>query len=236
MTGSDHIAPPPRFHQLLEGRVGAEISALMMQLPLLRCRVPKGQGRVMVLPGFMTDDSITWLLRRFLGSLGYDVEPWGLGVNRGAMMKFLPKMITRLEGNNTGQADPPSLVGWSRGGTLAREVARDRPDLVRSVITLGSPVRGGLNATSMGKLVQVDTGLTPEAVKRLLRERQKTPITVPITAIYSKTDGVVAWRACVDDVSPNIVHHEVRGSHSGLGFNAEVYQLVAKALAVHHGD
>ena len=233
---TDHIAPPPRFHQLLEGRVGAEISALMLQLPLLRCRVPKGAGRVMVLPGFMTDDSITWLLRRFLGSLGYEVEPWGLGINRGAMMKFLPKIINRLEAQNCGDERPASLVGWSRGGTLAREVARDRPDLVRSVITLGSPVRGGLNATSIGKLVQIDTGLTPETVKRLLRERQQIPIEVPITAIYSKTDGVVAWRACVDEVSPNIVHIEVRGSHSGLGFNAEVYQLVAHALANHHGS
>ena len=236
MAGSDYIAPPPRFHQLLEGRVGAEISALMLQLPLLRFRLPKGKGRVMVLPGFMTDDSITWLLRRFLGSLGYEVEPWGLGINRGAMMKFLPKIINRLEARNTGDERPPSLVGWSRGGTLAREVARDRPDLVRSVITLGSPVRGGLNATSIGKLVQIDTGLTPETVKRLLRERQRIPIEVPITAIYSKTDGVVAWQACVDEVSPNIVHIEVRGSHSGLGFNAEVYQLVAKALANHHGN
>ena len=114
--------------------------------------------------------------------------------------------------------------------------ARDRPDLVRSVVTLGSPVRGGLDATSIGKLVVADTGVTPEAVKRILRERQRTPIEVPITAIYSKTDGVVAWRACMDETSPNIVHFEVRGSHSGLGFNAEVYQLVAKALAVHHGD
>ncbi len=108
------------------------------------------------------------------------------------MMKFLPKIINRLEVRNTGDERPPSLVGWSRGGTLAREVARDRPDLVRSVITLGSPVRGGLNATSIGKLVQIDTGLTPETVKRLLRERQRIPIEVPITAIYSKTDGVVA--------------------------------------------
>ena len=150
-------------------------------------------------------------------------------------MKFLPKIVAMLEARKAEDTRPPSLVGWSRGGTLAREVARDRPDLVRSVITLGSPVRGGLNATSIGKLVQVDTGLTPETVKRLLRERQRIPIKVPITAIYSKTDGIVAWQACVDELSPNIVHHEVRGSHSGLGFNAEVYRLVAKSLAVHHG-
>ena len=79
-----------------------------------------------------------------------------------------------------------------------------------------------------------DTGLTPESVKRLLRERQRTPIKVPITAIYSKTDGVVAWQACVDELSPNIVHHVVNGSHSGLGFNSKVYELVAKALAIYH--
>ncbi len=216
--------------------MGAEISVLMLQLPLLRYRVPKGEGGVMVLPGFMTDDSITWPLRRFLGSLGYKVEPWGLGINRGAMMRLLPELVAKLEKLRSKDGQPLSLVGWSRGGTLAREIARDRPDLVRSVITLGSPVRGGLNATSIGKLVQIDTGLTPETIKRLLRQRQQIPIEVPITAIYSKTDGVVAWQACVDELSPNIVHIEVRGSHSGLGFNTEVYQLVAKALANHHGN
>jgi hypothetical protein len=219
---------------LLEGRVGAEMSALMLQLPLLRLQVPPGRGPVMVLPGFMADDASTWLLRRFLSSVGYEVIGWGMGLNRGPMMQYLPPLITRLEtfAENTGEA--PSLVGWSRGGTLSREIARDCPELVRSIVTMGSPVRGGVDATSIGRWVTAQTGLSPAQIRDLLRERARRPITTPITAIYSRTDGVVAWQACIDDLNPNVEHERVESSHAGLGFNAMVYRLVGQALAGHH--
>ena len=70
----------------------------------------------------------------------------------------------------------------------------------------------------------------------LLRERQRRPITTPITAIYSKTDGVVSWQACIDDLNPAVSHEIVESSHMGLGFNVDVYRLVAKHLAFHHGE
>jgi pimeloyl-ACP methyl ester carboxylesterase len=230
----DDIAPPQRWHTMLEGRVGAEASALMLQLPLLRMTQPRGTGPVMVLPGFMADDASTWLLRRFLTSLGYTAYPWELGLNRGPMMAYLPVLLDRLEAMGDAKGEMPSLVGWSRGGTLSRELARERPDLVRSVVTMGSPVRGGVSATSIGSMVTAQTGLTPAQINAILRERQQRPITTPITAIYSKTDGVVAWQACVDDVNPNVRHQIVEGSHVGLGFNATVYRRVAQALARFH--
>ncbi|MEM8769581.1 MAG: alpha/beta hydrolase, partial [Pseudomonadota bacterium] len=68
----------------------------------------------------------------------------------------------------------------------------------------------------------------------MLRDRQRRPITTPITALYSKTDGVVAWQACVDDLNPQVIHKVVGGSHMGLGFNAAVYRLTARALASYH--
>ena len=227
----DDIAPPPRWHTLLEGRAAAEAAALMVQLPLLRMTLPRGSGPVMVLPGFMADDASTWLLRRFLSSLGYAVRPWGLGMNRGPMMAALAILIDRLDAWHLQTGEPVSLVGWSRGGTLSREIAREYPDLIRQVITLGSPVRGGVGSTSIGRLVSVQTGLTPAQINAILRERQRRPITTPITAIYSKTDGIVAWQACVDEVNPHVTHHVVEGSHLGLGVNASVYRLVARALA-----
>jgi pimeloyl-ACP methyl ester carboxylesterase len=228
---NDQIAPPPRWHTLLEGRVAAEASLLMVQLPMLRMQSPKGEGPVMVLPGFMTDDTATWLLRRFLASLGYQVKPWSMGLNRGPMMALLGPLIERLDlwRQETGQ--PPSLVGWSRGGTLSREIARERPDLIRTVVTLGSPVRGGVHGTSIGRMVSRETGLTPAQLNKILRERQRRPITTPVTAIYSKTDGVVSWQACIDDLNPSVTHHEVESSHMGLGVHAGVYRLVARALA-----
>jgi hypothetical protein len=234
-VSDDRIAPPARWHSFLEGRVGAEASLLMLQLPMLRFTARRGSGPVMVLPGFMTDDSSTWLLRRFLDSLGYTVAPWARGLNRGPMLRHLAPLIERLERWQAQTGEVASLVGWSRGGTLSREIARERPDLVRSIVTLGSPVRGGVHGTSIGRLVSAETGLSPEELNRMLKERQRRPITTPITAIYSKTDGVVAWQACIDDSNPQVEHKIVESSHMGLGVNADVYRLVSRALAKHHG-
>jgi len=233
---NEQIAPPSRLHQLLEGRVGVEASWLLAQWPMLRFQAPRGRGPVMVLPGFMADDDSTWLLRRFLGELGYDAHPWQFGVNRGRMLHYLPRLIERAEALREQSGEPPSLVGWSRGGTLSREVARERPDLIRSVVTMGSPVRGGVGGTSIGRVVSAQTGMTPEQMLRLLAERNRKPITTPVTAIYSKTDGVVAWQACIDDAHEHIEHVQVEGSHIGLGFNAAVYRIVARALAQHHAE
>ncbi|MEQ8857882.1 MAG: alpha/beta hydrolase [Pseudomonadales bacterium] len=231
---SESITPPSGFHMMLEGRLFTEAMALMAQLPLLRMSLPHGTGPVMVLPGFMADDSLTWLLRRFLDGLGYRSYPWGRGVNRGMMLDHLPGIIESLEDVRRDWQATASLVGWSRGGVLSREVARDRPDLVRSVVTLGSPVRGGVRGTTIGRWVSRETGLTPEQMSRLLAERQQRPIETPITALYSKTDGVVSWQACIDEHSPHVRHDEVQGSHVGLVVNADVYRKVAAALAPYH--
>ena len=216
--------------------MAAEAGLLMVQLPMLRMQLPKGQGPVMVLPGFTTDDTSTWLLRRFLSSLGYSVAPWAMGLNRGPMMALLAPLIARLDDWYRETGEQPSLVGWSRGGTLSREIARERPDLIRSVVTMGSPVRGGVHGTSIGRWVTSETGLSPQQLNQILRERQRRPITTAVTAIYSKTDGVVSWQACIDDLNPSVEHKLVESSHMGLGVNAAVYRLVAKALARHHGD
>jgi hypothetical protein len=117
---------------------------------------------------------------------------------------------------------------------LAREIARDRPDLVRSVVTLGSPVRGGVHGTRIGAWVSRSTGITPEQISRTLSERQRRPIEVPVTAIYSRTDGVVSWQACRDEATEGLVHEEVESSHMGLVANVDVYRKVAHALARHH--
>ena len=231
---SDPIGPPPAFHMLLEGRLAAEASRVMLQLPMLRMQLPHGEGDVMVLPGFMADDTMTWLLRQFLSGLGYRVFGWGLGVNRGPMLPYLDKVVERLVAARERGGGIASLVGWSRGGVLAREVARDRPDLVRSVVTLGSPVRGGVHGTRIGAWVTRATGITAEQIARILVERQRRQITVPITAIYSRTDGVVSWQACRDETTPGVVHEEVESSHMGLVANAEVYRKIAQALARNH--
>jgi pimeloyl-ACP methyl ester carboxylesterase len=212
----------------------SEVGLLMAQLPLLRLTEPGGTGPVMVLPGFMADDTPTWLLRRFLDMLGYRSYPWGGGVNRGRALDHLPGLRQKLVAMAEQWGAPASLVGWSRGGILARELARDDPALVRSVVTLGTPVRGGVHGTSIGRWVSRETGLTPEQLARLLEQRAQRSIEVPITAVYSRTDGVVAWQSCIDETNPHVRHQQVDSSHLGLVANARVYRHVAAALARYH--
>jgi len=117
---SESINPPSAFLQLLEGRAPIELSALMLRLPMLRLTVPHGRGEpVIVLPGFMADDASTWLLRRFLDSIGYDAHPWGLGRNTGPG-NVLVDGVLALARKLAATGKTVNLVGWSRGGIVAR--------------------------------------------------------------------------------------------------------------------
>lgn len=227
---TDRISPPGPALRLLEGRALAEAGQLMLQLPLLRLQARRGHGEpVLVLPGFMADDLSTYVLRGFLSSIGYRVRGWGLGTNRGRMFDLLPRVVDLVE-RMARDDHKVRLVGWSRGGIIAREVARDRPDLVHKVITIGSPVTGGARISSIGRWVRRETGLSAEEIARILEARQRSPIQVPIRAIYSRLDGVVAWRACIDESSPDVEHFEIGGSHLGMGTNVDVFRLLPKLL------
>lgn len=227
----ESIAPPPMLYQFLEARATAEFAALMLMLPLLRMNAPRGNDRpVIVLPGFMADDNSTWVLRRFLEDIGYAVTGWQMGRNTGPGQPLIEQLIHRVATLHRGYDQKVNLVGWSRGGSIAREIARARPDLVRQVITLGSPVRGGPSSTSIGRLLRANSGMTDAQILELMRRRERTPIRTPITALYSKTDGVVAWRAAIDETSPDIEHIEVQSSHVGFGVNVQVFRIVAERL------
>jgi pimeloyl-ACP methyl ester carboxylesterase len=228
---TEPISPPREILQLLEARAPLELSALLLQLPLLRLSVPRGDGApVIVLPGFLADDASTWLLRRFLSAIGWDARPWGLGANTGPGAPLVAAVIEQVRTLAAGRTRHVNLVGWSRGGIIAREVARANDALVRQVITLGTPVRGGPGASSIGRLVASSLGVNAQNLRNLQDQRERTPIRVPITALYSRSDGVVAWRASIDEQNPDVEHVEVRGSHIGLGVNADVYRIVAQRL------
>jgi pimeloyl-ACP methyl ester carboxylesterase len=123
------------------------------------------------------------------------------------------------------------LVGWSLGGALAREVAREQPQWVERVVTLGTPVVGGPKYTTVGALYR-RRGVDVDAIEREAAARDAAlPIRVPVHAIYSRRDGVVAWQACIDRTSPDVEHVEVASTHTGLGFDARVYALIAERLA-----
>lgn len=228
MTRSIH--PPSPADAWREVAAVAELPLLVARAPRLR-RQPRGHGEpVLVAPGFGASDASTALLRGYLSRLGYDVSGWGLGRNTGDVAALLPQLIGRVADRAERSGQPVRLVGWSLGGYLAREVARERPDLVHCVVTLGSPVVGGPKYTTVGEIYRRQ-GIDLDHVERVVDARAEVPIEVPVTAIYSKADRIVAWQACIDERSPLVEHVEVRSTHLGLGISPEVFEAVAQRLA-----
>ncbi len=199
----------------------------------------RGDGHpVLVLPGLAAGDWSTLHMRRVLRGAGFDAHGWGLGLNRGPQGDF-DHWLTRVEDKLHALVEHSggrkvSVVGWSLGGIYARELAKRAPQAVRQVITLGSPF-AGIEASRVGpvfKLVNAGRSkLTPE-----LEERLREDPAVPTTAIYSKTDGVVAWQACMANETAHCESIEVsRASHCGMGAHPRVLQIVADRLAQPEG-
>ena len=127
-----------------------------------------------------------------------------------------------------------SLVGWSLGGVFAREMARKAPEQVRSVITLGSPFAGAPRASNAWKLYERVSQRKADDWER--RETMRRPPPVPATAIYSRSDGIVAWQGCREQEGPESENIEVEGSHCGLGHNPAVLFAIADRLAQAEGQ
>lgn len=216
----------------------AEVTGFL-ELPRLGWRLadllrgPRGDGApVYVLPGFGADDRSTWPLRTVLGQLGHDVRGWELGTNRADVPDAIEEIGIRVHHAFRETGRKVALVGWSLGGYIAREVARDLPEAVRHVVTFGSPVIGGPKYTTVARMASIQ-GWDLEEIEAMVQERKRTPIRVPVTAIYSRRDGVVSWQACIDpEGEAPIEHVEVETTHLGLGFSAEVYRIVARRLSI----
>ncbi len=191
-------------------RAAAGAGALALAYPLLR-GAPRGEPHgVLVLPGLLASDVSTVTLRRWLRGLGYPVVGWELGRNRGPTTEVtdeLPRLLERLAGRHGG---PVSIVGQSLGGIYARRLAARVPHLVRQVVSLGSP---------FGSADHLAGGLP-----------------VPSTAVYSRWDGVVDWRACRQRPGPRAENVGVHAAHVGMGHDPAVLWLVADRLARTRGD
>jgi len=123
-----------------------------------------------------------------------------------------------------------SLIGWSLGGIYARELARRFAPDVRQVITLASPFRD-VEATNVPRFLRERTrgrGLPDEADYRRMLD---APLPVPTTAIYSRTDGIAAWRSCCLEEGPFSESLEVESSHLGIGHHPVALLAIADRLA-----
>jgi pimeloyl-ACP methyl ester carboxylesterase len=192
---------------------------------------PHGDGRiVLVLPGLGVGDASTFRLRRYLRAHGFDARGWGLGRHRPDVPATLARLLPSLEELAAERGRPVALVGWSLGGVLARELGRLRPDLVARVVTLGSPVMGGLRHTAIAGFYRIQ-GWDLDDVAARVERASRVPLRVPVTAIWSRGDGIVAWQACVDTETPGAENLEVSSVHWGLGFDPDVLVAIAASLA-----
>jgi pimeloyl-ACP methyl ester carboxylesterase len=211
-----------------------ELPRLLIRFPSL-ARQPRGAGQpVLVLPAYNAGDGSTALLKTYLRMLGYSARGWRLGRNSGNVPGLLPRILKRLAAMARRSNTQVTLIGWSMGGYLARELARERPDLVRRVITLGTPVIGGPKYTIVAHKYR-RRGVDIEALAAEVDARNRISLITPVTAIYSRFDAIVAWQACIDSTAANVEHIEVRTTHVGLGFSPEVYKIIAARLA-HDSD
>ena len=240
---TDQSTPPqPRLvYALTEpGRFVLELNALLLAHPWLR-RARGGDGHpVMVLPGFMGADGSTSVLRYYIGAWGYDAQGWGLGRNLGLRASdpdFENRLAERLAAIVRRQGRTVSLVGWSLGGVLARELARACPEHVRQVITLGSPIGGQPKATTIWRLYEMatETSLDSEELRERIARMVEPPPGLPYTAIYSESDGIVAHQVARERETPLTQNIRVSASHVGLGYNAAVMYLLADRLAQPEG-
>jgi len=230
MQAHTFIEPPSRLLRWLEARAAGEFAATIAAWPLLRL-APRGDGHaVLVLPGLMAGDGSTRLLRRYLGELGYDAHGWGQGRNLGPRPGVREAMLDRLDRLHAASGRKVSLVGWSLGGAYARALALRRPDAVRNVVTLGSPIAGDARSTRVHRVYAWASG-QPGAAPAGPPPWRPVPDDVPATSVFSRSDGVVAWRASLQPEGPLAENVEVVGSHIGLGVHAPVLYVIADRLA-----
>lgn len=218
----------------------AELGRFAAVTPLLT-RLPPGDGRpVLVLPGFTASDQSTTALRYVLARLDYSVHGWHLGQNLGPTQRIVDGLIHRFETVYRRAGQPVTLVGWSLGGLYARALAARFPEEVRHVITLGSPFRldraEETNAGRVFDLLAPLHGLRRPHSPEFRREPYQGPPEVPSTAIFTRSDGVVPWRSCVDLPGPRSENVEVRGAHCGLGHNPAALRVIADRLRLTDGE
>lgn len=228
----DLLKAPATSGMIREARGLIELPRLLLRFPGL-ARQPRGNREpVLILPGYGAGDGSTVILKIYLQFLGYRVRGWGLGRNIGEVADLLPRILKRLASlSRRSDHQTVTIIGWSLGGYLARELARERPDLVRQVITLGTPVVGGPKYTVVAESYR-RRGIDIEAIAAEVEWRSNAALLeTPVLAIYSRADAIVAWQACIDRQTPNVEHVEVKTTHLGLGFSPDVFKIIARALA-----
>jgi triacylglycerol lipase len=242
----------PHFPPLWrESRLGLE-AAQLFRSPVWRgIGVPPGEGRpVLLVPGCMAGDRTLGTMAKWLRANGYWTRRAGIRANVGCSQDACERIEERLEALAARTGRRVAIVGQSRGGVLARVVAARRPDLVSGIVTLGAPTVGMLRVhplvlVQVGLISALGTGRVPGLLRMsCLRGaccepfradlEARFPVGVRYVCVYSRSDGIVDWRACVDGAADELV--EIDASHCGMAVNRGAYEQLARALAAFADD
>ena len=206
-------------------------------------RPPRVAEPVLLVPGVLAGDASLGPMSRTLRQQGLRSYRADIRANVGCTLAAAGQLEERLEEITQRRGSRVRIVGHSLGGMLARGVAARRPDLVAGIVTMGSPMLApGAHHGSLARSVDLLVRLNRAGLRNLMAEdcvaglcaqesftqaRAELPADVDFTAIYSRRDGIVDWRACIDPVATAV---EVRSSHVGMAFDPAVIAAVSSAL------
>jgi triacylglycerol lipase len=226
-----------------ELRYGLELAGLLCAPAFLRPGHQADAPPVLLVPGFMAGDASLAVLRAWLRRRGSRAASAGMRLNVDCAERTVRRLEVHLRTLAEDARRRVVVIGQSRGGELARVLAVRNPDAVSTLVMLGSPVLAQLSVgrpvfTALRSLARLgDLGVPGTFSTRCangdcctaFREDVQTPLApeVRAVAIYSRSDGVVSWRACLD---PGARHVEVESSHGGMTVNRAVYRVLAEIL------
>jgi len=233
---------PPLWREL---RLPLEAGALSSDPVRMGDGVPRGDGQpVLLIPGYLAGDATLTPMASWLRRIGYRASRAGMLLNADCTTAALARLETGLDRRAERLGRPVVIIGHSRGGCFARVLATRRPDLVSGIVTLGSPLRDPMaihplaraNVAVVGRLGSLGLPRTFSSACLVgaccadVREEAYAafPAGVGFVSVFSRSDGIVAWRACLD---PAARHVEVHSTHLGMAVHRQVYRAVAAALA-----
>ncbi len=220
----------PSFrHYLGEARIGLDWVQGRLAEDRLAAQHPGDGQTVIILPGFMTSDTRTRMLRRVLRKAGYRAHGWALGRNLPIKPDILDRLDVRVSALATRNGDRATLVGWSLGGIVARAYALQSPDRVAGVITLGSPFSGHPRNNRAWPLYELLADHRVDAPPIADPRGVKPP--VPTTAIWSSRDGIIWDGAARGEPHERDAEIEVRCGHFALTCAPDAIKAVLVALA-----
>ncbi len=234
-----------------ESRIGLEAAALRRSPVFRGLGLPAGERRpALLIPGFMAGDASLGTMANWLRRAGYCTHRTGIRANLDCSEEACRRLEARLEHMAESHGERVVVIGQSRGGVFARALAARRPELVSGIVTLGSPSRSMLAVhplvlAQVGLVGALGTAHVPGMFRmsclrgKCCREfrgalQGPVPDDVGYVAVYSRSDGIVQWRSCLDPEADELV--EVSASHCGMGVNAQAFLAVANAMASFRRD